>query len=49
MKQLVNFLFLFLMTGMVAAQTTQAYKVSVDQWQQNRIKDLVQEDGWLNL
>ena len=34
---------------MVAAQTTQAYKVSVDQWHQNRIKDLKQEDGWLNL
>lgn len=49
MKQLVNFLFLFLMTGMVAAQTTQAYKVSVDQWHQNRIKDLKEEDGWLNL
>jgi uncharacterized protein (DUF1684 family) len=49
MKQLVNFLFLFLMTGMVAAQTTQAYKVSVDHWHQNRIKDLKQEDGWLNL
>ncbi len=37
------------MTGMVAAQTNQAYKVCVDQWHQNRIKDLKQEDGWLNL
>lgn len=49
MKQLVNFLFLFLMTGVVAAQTSPEHKISVDQWHQNRIKNLKQEDGWLNL
>lgn len=49
MKKLVNFLFLFLMTGVVAAQTSPEHKISVDQWHQNRIKNLKQEDGWLNL
>ena len=34
---------------MLPAQNFTSYQASVEQWHANRIADLKQEDGWLNL
>ena len=35
--------------GQLSAQVSKEYKASVEQWHQNRIADLKQENDWLNL
>jgi uncharacterized protein (DUF1684 family) len=49
MYKLVNFLSLIFISYMLPAQNLTSYQASVEQWHANRIADLKQEDGWLNL
>ena len=49
MNRVFNFLCFMIICGQLSAQVSKEYKASVEQWHQNRIADLKQENGWLNL